>query len=100
MWVWVDHLSGLVLDASVSAFVLFALVGLAVLGTRQPARRLRLARAGVIGSLTLIPLIRLRLVPTFHLMAAGYSPGVLPPPLLSPRWGPFPPPPGLSAGSR
>jgi hypothetical protein len=86
MWVWVDRLSGVVLDASVSAFALFALVGLALLCTRQPARRLWLARTGLVCSLALIPLIGLRLVPQFDMIAVAHETGLLPHPLLPPRW--------------
>jgi hypothetical protein len=86
MWVWVDRVGSLLLDASVSATILWAVVALVMMGSRQPARRLRLARAAMIASLALIPLIGLGMVPRINLVAVCRGFGVLPHPLLPPHW--------------
>lgn len=87
MWVGVDRLGGLLLDGCLSALVLWSVTALAMLGCRQPARRLRLARAAVLGSLALWPLIARESVPRLELGTALRGLGVLPHPLLSPGWG-------------
>ena len=70
MWDWVDHLGGIVFRASVSATVLSSLIVLAMLGCRQPARRIVLARAALLGALVLIPLVGFAPLPRFDLFAA------------------------------
>jgi len=95
MWVWVDRLGVLVFDAGLSAAVLWAGAWLAVLGCRQPARRLRIARAAAICSLSLGPLVGLQVVPRVDLVAALVRTGFLPHPLLTPRW-----PVSMPAGDR
>jgi hypothetical protein len=89
LWNWVDHLGGIVFRASVSAAVLSSLLVLAMLGCRQPARRIALARAAILGALVLIPLVGLAPLPRFDLVGALQGMGVLPHPLLSPSpgWG-------------
>jgi hypothetical protein len=59
MWSGVDRLGPMLLDASLSAAVLLGLVAMAMVGCRQPARRCCLARAAILGALTLLPLIAL-----------------------------------------
>lgn len=86
MWVWIDRLGVFVFDAGLSAAVLWVGAWLAMLGCRQPARRLRIARAAAIGSLVLGPLVGFRIVPRVDLVDALVRPGALPHPLLSPRW--------------
>lgn len=86
MWVWVDRLGGFVLDAGTAAVVLWAVAALAMLGCRQPSRRLRLARAAMVGSLALFPLIGLDLVPRFDLFAAIRGVGSFPHPPAPPHW--------------
>lgn len=89
MWVWVDRLSGLALDAGISATILWGLVALVLLSCKQPARRIRVGRAAMIGSLAVIPLIGFHLVPRFDLVSAVRAIGLIPHPLLPPRWLPF-----------
>ena len=69
MWAWVDRLSGVMADAGVAATLLVALVALVMIGTRQPARRVRLARATMVGLIALGPLVGLGLVPRLDLIA-------------------------------
>ena len=83
MWDCVDHLGGIIFRATVSAAVLSSLIVLAMLGCRQPARRIVLARAALLGALVLIPLVGLAPLPRFDLFAALRGVGVLPHPLLS-----------------
>jgi len=101
MWGWVDRLGTLLLDAGLAALLLWSVVALTMLGSRQPVRRLRLARAAVIGSLAIWPLVGLRMVPKLDLVAALHDAGVLPHPWFSSETGafppvaPFPPPPAV-----
>jgi hypothetical protein len=88
MWDWVDHLGAIVFRASVPAAALSSLVVLAMLGCRQPARRIALARAALLGSLALIPLVGLAPLPRYDVFAALRGAGVLPHPLLTLPTGP------------
>ena len=63
MWGWIDRLGVLVLDASLGATLLVASIALAMVGCRQPSRRVGLARAAILGSLALIPLVALSPLP-------------------------------------
>jgi bla regulator protein blaR1 len=56
MGTWVDCPGGMLLDATLAVTVLSSLVVMALLGCRQPAQRLRLARTAILGALALIPL--------------------------------------------
>src|SRR5262245_43119112 len=84
MWGWVDRLGAPLFDTSLAALLLWAGVALAMLGCRQPARRLRLARAAVVASLALWPLVGLGLVPRLDVSAALHGVGVLPHPIAAP----------------
>ncbi len=68
MWERIELLGVFVLDAGLASTVLLAIVTLAMLVSRQPARRVWLARAAMLGSLALIPLIGLELVPRFDVV--------------------------------
>ena len=70
MWVWVDRLGVLVIDAGASAAVLLMVAALAVLVSRQPARRVKVARATVFGLLALVPLEVVGLVPRLDVLWA------------------------------
>lgn len=65
MWVWVDHLSIVVFDVSLAAATLLSLVALLMLACRQPARRIRLARAAILCSLAIIPVVLFAPLPAF-----------------------------------
>lgn len=70
MWGWVDSLGVLLLDASLGATLLVGSIALAMVGCRQPSRRVGLARAAVVGSLALIPLVALSPLPRLDLIRA------------------------------
>src|SRR4051812_19793329 len=96
MWDWVDHLGGILCRSSPAAAILSSLVVLAMLGCRQPARRIALARATLLGSLILLVLVPFAPLPRFDLAPVLRGGGVLPHPLLpssmgrgvGPGWGP------------
>ena len=83
MWVWVDRLGALVLDATLAAAALTSLAALAMLGCRQPARRIGLARGALLGVLALLPLVGLALVPRLDLVGAWRDSGPRSHPLLA-----------------
>lgn len=78
MWVSVDRLAVIVLDASLAATMLLSLVALFMLGCRQPARRLRLARTAIVCSLALIPLAAVAPWPRVDLVGALLRSGLIP----------------------
>src|SRR5262249_31916364 len=51
-----DQIGGILVDASLAAALLLSLVALVMVGCRQPARRVGLARLAILASLGLIPL--------------------------------------------
>ncbi len=83
MWSWVDHLGLVLVRASFAAVVLSSLVVLAMLGCRQPVRRIALARAAMLGLLTLIPLVALSPSPRLGVFAGLRWLGLWPHPLFS-----------------
>ena len=83
MWVWVDRFGGVLIDASLSALVLWSLAALAMLVSRQPARRLWIARASVMGALAIWPLVGLGLVPRLEVAGVLRAVGVWPHPALA-----------------
>src|SRR5579883_3353912 len=83
MWLWADRLGGILLDASLAATALLCVVALAILGCRQPARRVPLARSAIIGSMALIPLVGLSIFPRIDLLGGLRASGLLPHPLVS-----------------
>lgn len=71
MGTWIDWLGEVVFDAGVSASALLAATALALVVTRQPARRLHVARTAIIGLIALFPLVGLRLVPRLDVIAGA-----------------------------
>ena len=63
----VDRLGAALLDASLAVIAISGLVVLAMIQSRQPARRLVWARAGLLSSLALLPLSALNPVPRIDL---------------------------------
>ena len=63
----VDRLGATLLDASLAASAISGLVLLAMIQSRQPARRLAWARAGLLAALALLPLSALNPVPRLDL---------------------------------
>lgn len=94
MWLWVDRFGGRLFDASLSALALWSLAALAMLASRQPARRLRMARAAVVGSLALWPLAGLGWIPRLDVVGLLYEAQILPHPglttVFAPVAGPLP----------
>ncbi len=68
MWGWIDRLGVLVLDASLGATLLVGSIALAMVGCRQPSRRVGLAHAAIVGSLALLPLVALSPLPRLDLI--------------------------------
>lgn len=77
MGAWVDCPGGMLLDATLAATVLSSLVVMAMLGCRQPAQLLCLARAAVLGALALIPLTWLAPLSHLDLIKAARDSGLL-----------------------
>jgi hypothetical protein len=81
---WLDRLGAVLLDASLAATAITGLVVLAMLQCRQPARRRGWARAGVLATLTLLPIAALNPVPRIDLRGplgfifSGESDGQIP----------------------
>ena len=73
MWVWVDRAGFVLFDSALSTAIVLSLAVLAMLVCRQPARRLQIARAALVASLVMIPLVALVPLPQFDLLAA-FSP--------------------------
>src|SRR3954469_16074078 len=63
MLAWVDRLGVILIDASLATTVLLCLVALAMLGCRQPVRRIWLARAALLCGLAMLPLVGLAPIP-------------------------------------
>jgi beta-lactamase regulating signal transducer with metallopeptidase domain len=68
MWVWLDRVAPLLLDASFAAAVLTSVFIAILLVSRQPARRVALARTVILGVLAIIPLTALAPWPRFHIV--------------------------------
>jgi len=78
MWHGLDRLGLIAYDAGLAAMVLWASASAVMLACRQPARRLRLARAACVGACVLVPLVGLGLTPRFDLVAGLHGLGVWP----------------------
>lgn len=77
MLAWIDRLGEVAFDAGVSALALLAVTALALVASRQPARRVLVARTAVLGLLALVPLVGLRLVPRLDVVAWARGDGPL-----------------------
>jgi hypothetical protein len=60
---WADRFGAILLDASLAATAVLSVVALAMLACRQPGRRIALARAGIVASLLVLPLVGLAPLP-------------------------------------
>jgi hypothetical protein len=83
MWVWVDRLGGVMLDAGLGATALLSLVAIGMLGCQQPARRAWLARSAILGALALVPLVALAPVPRCEVVGLLRTAGLSRHPLFS-----------------
>lgn len=77
MWVCVDCPGSMVLEASLSATVLIGLIAVLMVGCRQPTRRVQLARAAIVASLLLVPLVWLSPLPRIDLVGALQAEGLV-----------------------
>src|SRR5438876_1138845 len=80
-------------DATLSTTLFLSLVMLAMLGCRQPARRILIARVALLASLAMIPLVSLGPLPRLDLVDVLVKSDLLPLPLFfspdaikSPAW--------------
>ncbi|HZW34224.1 MAG TPA: M56 family metallopeptidase [Isosphaeraceae bacterium] len=64
----VDRIGALLFDATLSTTLFASLVTLAMLGCRQPARRILIARVALLASLAMIPLVALAPLPRLDLV--------------------------------
>ena len=76
MWVGIDRLEALVLDASLAATLLVGGIALAMVGCRQPSRRVGLARAAIVGSLAVFPLVTFSPLPRLDLFGTLQGAGL------------------------
>jgi beta-lactamase regulating signal transducer with metallopeptidase domain len=74
MWVWVDRAGLVFFDAAFSTAILLCLVVLVMLVCRQPSVRLRVARAALLASLAMIPLVTFAPLPRFDLLGTFLEP--------------------------
>ncbi len=68
MWVWLDRAGSILFDATLSTAIFLTLVVLAMLVTRQPSRRILIARIALVASLAMIPLVAFLPLPRFDLL--------------------------------
>ena len=79
MWRALDHLSRILIDAGVANAILLSVIVALVVLTRQPARRIILARTGFYAALLMLPLVALELVPRVHPIDWMFKMGLAPP---------------------
>ncbi|SIO00922.1 BlaR1 peptidase M56 [Singulisphaera sp. GP187] len=79
----IDRLGEMLLDASLSATALLSLVALAMIGCRQPVRRICLARAAILSVLALIPLVILAPFPRVSLNRVAHRSGLFAHPIFA-----------------
>lgn len=80
---WIDRLGELLLDSSLAATALLSLVALAMIGCRQPVRRICLARAAILSVLALIPLVIFAPFPRISLDRVAHQSGLLSHPIFA-----------------
>jgi beta-lactamase regulating signal transducer with metallopeptidase domain len=83
-WLWIDRIGVLVFDATLSTTLFLSLVLLAMLGCRQPARRILIARAALLASLAIIPLVALEPFPRLDLVDVVVESNLFPTALVAP----------------
>ncbi|WP_337173124.1 M56 family metallopeptidase [Paludisphaera sp.] len=82
MWIVLDEFSRTLIDAAVANAILLSLIVAVVVFTRQPARRVVLARSGVYAALLMFPLAAFHVAPTVYPVDWLLSTGLVPPPLV------------------
>jgi beta-lactamase regulating signal transducer with metallopeptidase domain len=78
MWGWLDRLGLVLFDASLSTAILSSFVILAMLMCRQPSRRISIARAGLIASLSMMPVVAFAPLPRLYVMDGLVRSGLVP----------------------
>jgi hypothetical protein len=79
-WVSIDRIGILLFDATLSTTIFLSLVLLAMLGCRQPARRILIARLAFLASLAMIPLVAIEPLPRLDLVDLFVESELLPAP--------------------
>jgi beta-lactamase regulating signal transducer with metallopeptidase domain len=74
MWVWVDRVGWILFDSAFSTTVLLSLVVMAMLVCRQPSIRVQVARAALVASLAMIPLVAFAPLPRLELLNTFLQP--------------------------
>ncbi len=81
MWDWTDRIAVIAFDAALSAAVFLTLIVLVMLGCRQPARRILLARVALLAAPAILPLVALGRLPRLDvidtLVESRFFPGSL-----------------------
>ena len=78
MWVWLDCVGSILFDATLSTVFFLSCVVLAMLGCRQPSRRILIARASLIASLAMVPIVALAPLPRIDVIGAAIRAKLLP----------------------
>jgi hypothetical protein len=68
MWVWMDRVGVILFDAAFATAVFLTFIVLAMMGCRQPARRILLARVALLATLAIIPLVAWGHLPRFDVI--------------------------------
>ena len=68
MWAWMDRLGIILFDAAFATAVFLTFIVLAMLGCRQPARRILLARVALLASLAILPLVAWGRLPRLYVI--------------------------------
>jgi beta-lactamase regulating signal transducer with metallopeptidase domain len=85
MWVWLDCVGSVLFDAALSTVIFLSFVVLAMLGCRQPSRRILIARASLIASLLMVPIVAFAPLPRIDVVDAAIHSHLLPAHFL-PAW--------------
>ncbi len=78
MWVWLDRVGLVLFDASLSTAILSSFVILAMLVCRQPSKRISIARAGLLASLLMMPVVAFAPLPRLDVIDVMVRSGLVP----------------------
>ncbi len=68
MWAWMDRITTVLFDATLSTAVFLTCIILVMLACRQPARRILLARVALLSSLVILPIVGLGRLPRLDII--------------------------------
>jgi beta-lactamase regulating signal transducer with metallopeptidase domain len=85
MRVWLDCVGAVLFDATLSTIFFLSCVVLAMLGCRQPSRRILIARASLIASLAMVPIVAMAPLPRIDVIGAAIRAKLVPVQVL-PTW--------------